>query len=169
MILLSYDGSPDALAAIDRVAELMPGAHATVLTVWEPFIDLMTRSGAMGTGMGTVDLCAGAEEIDAAEMQAALARATEGAEHATAAGLIARPLAAVRRDDIAHTILGAAAAIDADLVVLGTRGRGGMKSFLLGSVSHAVLQHADRSVLVVPHPTLAEHRRASGHPDTVAA
>jgi hypothetical protein len=30
---------------------------------------------------------------------------------------------------------------------------------LLGSVSHAVLQHADRAVIVVPSPAVAEERR----------
>ena len=42
---------------------------------------------------------------------------------------------------------------------MGTRGLSGVKSFLLGSVSHAVVQHADRAVLVVPSPELSERRR----------
>lgn len=45
------------------------------------------------------------------------------------------------------------------MIVLGTRGLGGVKSFLLGSVSHAVVQHADRPLLIVPSPDLAEQRR----------
>jgi hypothetical protein len=39
-----------------------------------------------------------------------------------------------------------------------------VKSFLLGSVSHQVVQHADRAVLVVPSPTLSEERRSSAYP-----
>ncbi|MGZ4325074.1 MAG: universal stress protein, partial [Solirubrobacteraceae bacterium] len=50
MILIAYDGSPDARSAIDHAGELFSGEPATVLTVWEPFIDVMTRTGA-GLGL----------------------------------------------------------------------------------------------------------------------
>jgi nucleotide-binding universal stress UspA family protein len=128
-----------------------------VITVWEPFLDTLTRTGALG--LGVADAYADAEQIDAASLDAALTTAAEGAERATAAGLAAQPQATRRHDSIANTLLAAAAEADADVVVMGTRGLSGVKSFLLGSVSHAVTQHADRAVLVVPAPALAERRR----------
>jgi nucleotide-binding universal stress UspA family protein len=160
MILISYDGSADAQAAIDRAAQLMPGAYATVLTVWTAFMDSMARTCSPGMGLGMAGSYAYAEsgEIDTLSSAAALATATEGAQRATAAGLVATPLAQAREGDIANTILAVGADIDAAVIVLGTRGLNRVKAMLLGSVSHVVVQHADRAVLVVPSAALVARR-----------
>ena len=41
---------------------------------------------------------------------------------------------------------------------MGSRGLTGLKPLLLGSVSHAVIQHASRMVIVVPSPQVAAAR-----------
>lgn len=45
---------------------------------------------------------------------------------------------------------------DADLVVLGSRGLGGVKGLLLGSVTTYAVHHVKRPLLVVPEPEEAE-------------
>jgi nucleotide-binding universal stress UspA family protein len=158
VILVCYDGSPDAQAAIDRAGQLMPGSDATVLSLWETVLEAMSRNGSLGMGLGMIGSY-GDDGADAAIKQAAIDTAAAGAQRANDAGLVASPRVENRHGDIAGTILRTAADMDVDLVVLGTRGLGGVKSLMLGSTSHAVLHHADRPVLVVPSAELAAHRR----------
>jgi nucleotide-binding universal stress UspA family protein len=156
-ILIGYDGSVDAQAAIDRAGLLMPGSEATVFVIWETVLEAMTRSGALGMGSGMIGIDLD-DSADTAIEQAARDTAAEGVQRATAAGLVAQPRIANRDGAIAGIILGVAAEVNADVIVLGTRGLSGVKSLVLGSVSHAVLHHADRPVLVVPSADLAEQR-----------
>ena len=155
MILIAYDGSADAGAAIDRAGELLKGQPATVLTVWERFIDVAARAGA-GVPIVDVDY----ERLDRSSEDQARRQASEGVERAVRAGLAAQARTNVRENSIADTILAQAADVGATVIVMGTRGLTGLKSLLLGSVSHHVLQHADRPVIVVPSPEVAAERAA---------
>jgi nucleotide-binding universal stress UspA family protein len=142
-------------AAIDQAAELFHGEHATVLCVWESFVDVMARTGA---GLGFADGVVNFEEIDSASEASARERAQEGARRAERAGLKAEPSVRVREATIAAAILAAADEVNARAIVMGTRGLTGVKSLVLGSVSHAVLQHSHRPVVIVPSPDVARDR-----------
>ena len=152
MILIAYDGSDDAKAAIEQAGKLFRGETATVLTVWERFIDTMTRSGA-GAGL-IIDYA----EIDTQTAQSAAEKSEEGGKIANEAGLAASAKTAVVESTIANAILDEAASADASVVVTGSRGYTGVKSLLLGSVSHHLVQHADLPVIVVPSPAIAKAR-----------
>lgn len=148
MILICYDGSADAQAAVDRAGLLMAGGDATVLVVWERILETVTRHGSFGMGM--IGFYGDDGAGDAAIKQAAVDTAAAGVQRVAAAGLVAQPRVVNRDAEIAAVMLAEAADLDAGVIVLGTRGLGGVKSLMLGSVSHAVLHHADRAVLVVP-------------------
>jgi nucleotide-binding universal stress UspA family protein len=152
VILIAYDGSDDAQAAIEQAGKLFPGGTATVLTVWERFIDTMARAGA-GAGL-IVDY----DEIDTQAAQSAAEQAEAGAKLANEAGLAASAKTAVVDTTISDAILDEAASAGASVVVTGSRGYTGVKSLLLGSVSHHLVQHADVPVIVVPSPAIAKAR-----------
>lgn len=158
MIVISYDGSPDAQAAIEQAARLMPDATATVLTVWETFVEMIAGVGSVGVGMAMPTVFENSEEIDERSKAAALKTATEGAELASEHGLTAEARVSSKEGGIANTVLITAKELDAELIVMGTRGRGGVKSFLLGSVSHGVVEHASCAVMVVPSEEVAKRR-----------
>ena len=51
-----------------------------------------------------------------------------------------------------HAIADIAEAVDADLIVVGTRGHSSIPGLILGSVAHRLLHVAHRPVLAVPPP-----------------
>jgi nucleotide-binding universal stress UspA family protein len=160
MIIICYDGSEDAQAAADHVIRLFHDQSVTVLTVLESYVQMLAGAGfGLGSGFGV-----GYESSDEAAAVIAQLRdhaqrtADEGARRLRAAGVDADPLVEQRDGSIARTVLAVAERIDADAVVVGTRGRGSATSALLGSVSHELVQHADRAVVVVPSPALARYR-----------
>ncbi len=155
MILLCYDGSEDARAAIDHAGQLLSGQEATVLTAWEPFIEMLSRT---SYGFGMSGSMVNLDEIDAANRAGAQTLAEEGAARARRVGLDAQPRASARLTTVPAAILETARELDADAIVVGSRGLTGIRSLLLGSVSHGVLQNADRPVIVVPSAAVASAR-----------
>jgi nucleotide-binding universal stress UspA family protein len=55
---------------------------------------------------------------------------------------------------------------EADLIVVGNRGRGDVASLVLGSVSHHVVQHASCPVVVIPQLWTETDRRSAVHDQT---
>jgi nucleotide-binding universal stress UspA family protein len=163
MILISYDGSPDSLAAVEQAAELFADQPATVLTVWEPFAEMAARS---SLGLGLVPFTPDSDEIDEASSKSAEQTAADGAALASRLGMTVQHRTSAQTTTTARAILAEADAIGGTAIVMGSRGLTGVKSLLLGSVSHEVVQHADRAVVVVPSPEVAASRARVAHQGT---
>lgn len=160
MILICYDGSADARTAIEQAARLFPDEPATILTVWEPFVEVIARS---PVGFGLAPSVPDADEIDEASRTAAEATASEGAKLAAGLGMTALARSCRQGTTTAREILAQADVLAVEAIVMGSRGLTGVKSLLLGSVSHEVIQHADRTVVVVPSRDVAASRAREMH------
>jgi nucleotide-binding universal stress UspA family protein len=98
--------------------------------------------------------------INEREHAAAQEVADEGAAVFAEAGHLAEGRAVKISVPIDEAIHRHAEELDAFAIVLGSRGRSGLGSILLGDVTGDVLQLAGRPVFVVPSGTLARRRKA---------
>lgn len=143
-LLLALDGSPGSELARDLVAAhpWPAGTSIDAVRVVEPIIDALAGPGYV------IDIPA-TEVLDLESMRAALATDVEPLR---AAGLAVEPVVLVGRP--ASIIVERARRQRADLIVIGSRGRGPIVSMLLGSVSAEVAGHAPCPVLVARTATI---------------
>jgi nucleotide-binding universal stress UspA family protein len=148
-ILIAYDGSDSADAAVGAASELLSGSEleAIVLTIWEPLLVAELRATRFGAPMPAA--ATDSADVDGHSENQARKLAEHGARLARLHGFDATPLWVADDRDVASAILGEAGRFEVDLVVLGTRGHAGIRAFL-GSVANHVLQHSWRPVLVIP-------------------
>lgn len=131
-VLLATDGSECAGVARDLVAAVAwpPGSTIRVVTVVEPL------------GVVEEELRRYGEEV----LEEAVRGVAHGGHAVERAVLRGRPASAIVED---------AREWSADLIVAGSRGRGEIRSMLLGSVAGEVVDHAPCPVLVARRPLLA--------------
>jgi len=159
-LLIAYDGSPNAAGAIEEAARLLPGAKAVVLYARQPLESVAAHL----EGHPALEDVRG---LDAATLDASERLAAEGANYATTLGLAAEArVASIPDTVVSEVIVEVAEEIDARLIVVGSRGRRGLRALLTGSTSTHVLHAAGRPVLVVPSAALADARRQTGGPTT---
>jgi nucleotide-binding universal stress UspA family protein len=152
-LLLCFDGSEDAKRAIERAGALFAGRRALVVTVWQPIVDLdgFAWTGATASPVNVIELNRAAAE-DGARV------ADDGVRVALEAGLEAEPFAVEASGSVSNTIVEIADRQDAAAIIMGSRGLTGVRSMLLGSVSSAVVDHADRPTLIIRHPVTGGER-----------
>lgn len=142
-ILLALDGSPSSDSACQLVGSLTwpSGSVVQIVAVAEPAAELLAPLVISAPTVGSFDQQA------SNELEAILDAAVASLE---------RPALAVQRTVLhgrpATLIVEMAVDFRAELVVIGSRGRGPLSSMLLGSVSAEVVDHAPCPILVVRGP-----------------
>ena len=145
-MLFCYDGSEGSRAAMAAAAELVTHpAPAVVLTVWQSAAVLLARSGGFGGGY-----LSDADEVDGEQAKLARDAAEEGVQRAGDHGYDASSRVEQATEGAGRRIIEIADELDARLIVCGRRGLGAVATAFLGSVSHSVLVHAGRPVLIAP-------------------
>jgi nucleotide-binding universal stress UspA family protein len=144
-VLIAYDGSAHAGAAVRDAAAVLRPRTAVVVSVWTPIESVAAALVALPASVAY----AGARAIDTASREEAERLAEEGAELARSGGLDASSRALEGVGPAWSAIVRFADEIDAAVVVTGTRGRSPLAAAVLGSTAQGVLGHAGRPVLVV--------------------
>jgi nucleotide-binding universal stress UspA family protein len=129
---------------------LNPALEVVVLTVWEPIAVRLALGGAFAAGALPDE-----GDLDEQEQSFAKAAAEDGAQRAVQHGYKATALTKESTEGIAQAILAVADEVSARLIVCGQRGRGPIKTALLGSVSHTLAAHTSRPVLIAPEEALS--------------
>jgi nucleotide-binding universal stress UspA family protein len=145
-VLFCFDGSEGSRRALRAVVDLIQRpVDAVVLTVWETLATRLARTGAFAAGSAVAG-----DDLDVQEESYAKSVAEEGALRANEHGYKASAMVRESFDGVPQAILETADELSARLIVCGQRGRGPVRSALLGSVSHSLASHARRPVLIAP-------------------
>jgi nucleotide-binding universal stress UspA family protein len=139
-ILVGLDGSPQGRAAAQVATRIAKrnGAELIILTVLPLPVAMI-----------------GGEAYPMAEEEVARARKAgeelleEEAAKAEGEGVQPKKVVMERRDSVVRSILDYSEKQGVDLIVVGTRGLGGLRKMLLGSVASGLTEYAHCSVLVV--------------------
>jgi nucleotide-binding universal stress UspA family protein len=155
-IVIGTDGSDDALAAARRAVDIL-ASDATI-----QLISVAEQPAIVNAGMesGFAGGIATPQEVDAA-WDGAIAEATAALERTASALGVATVEAYVDRGAPGPALCERAKAFSADVVVVGSRGRGAIRRVLLGSVSSYVVHNAPCPVLVVRAGSVPEQQSES--------
>ncbi len=139
-ILVPTDGSKLASQAAMQAIALAAELHAevTLLAVAEPFRML---------AMDSSEYLERQQHHESSAISQCAAMLERQKKRASDSTVICRTLV-LKSDEVARTIADTADSLDCDLIALGSHGRSGLSSLLLGSVTAGVIAKTHRPVLV---------------------
>ncbi len=137
-ILVAIDGSPDADQALTQAIDLAEAEHAR-LTLFAAVVTPPAAAYFGAGGPAAATLAREAETEAETILKTAVRRVPDGVSVSTVQS----------RDPVRPALIQTIKTGHHDLVVMGSRGRGALRSVLLGSVSHYVLHHSPVPVLIV--------------------
>jgi nucleotide-binding universal stress UspA family protein len=136
-LVLGYDGSESATAALDHTVRLASRIGAHVVVVFAYYVT------PLAGGEAAHDYRRALEEVGERDLARAVADLeAAGVETSTRIG----------QGKPADVILAAADEVDAGMIVVGTEGENPITGALLGSVVLKLVQRSSRPLLVVPTP-----------------
>lgn len=154
LILVALDGSKSAHLALDEALRLARATDATLIVVSVVVHDLPVFDPVLGIveaqALDPVAQKEAERELDRARELCALREVRAVAEQVDAHGA-----------SIPEAITRATRSFGADLIVMGTHGRGGLRRCLLGSVAEAVLRLSSVPVLVLHADARDEDQHSS--------
>jgi nucleotide-binding universal stress UspA family protein len=134
-ILVAVDHSDVSARALTAAGELAALSHGEVWVLHLREREMMGKTGMMTSAESSDEAGAGVNDA-VAELTKAGIKA-HGVVRDTVFGYAARE------------IVSDAAGVGADVIIMGSRGRGDLAGLVLGSTAHKVIHLADRPVLVV--------------------
>jgi nucleotide-binding universal stress UspA family protein len=143
-VIVGVDGSQESCSAVRFAAEEAAGRQCPLIAahIWclpEPGGLTMGTRWSRNPDTAWQLMCEAAERV--------LAEALAGLQAQFPSLSIERRV--IHSDDVAASLLTLQDETDAQLLVVGARGQGGLPDLLLGSVSRSVLGHADRPIAIM--------------------
>jgi nucleotide-binding universal stress UspA family protein len=146
-ILLAIDGSADSEEALTQAIDLAASQNAR-LTLFSAAVGPPSTA-YIGGGAGVAATIAAEAEAEASKLLSkAVDRIPEGISVTSIES----------NEPVRPALLAQVKSGEHDLIVMGSRGRGAVRSALLGSVSHFVLHHSPVPVLIVHDDSGSEAR-----------
>lgn len=145
-VLVAYDGSPAAAAAVEEAAHRQwpAGSQIHLVMVLEWPMLLVPQDGLEVSGMLTDEARAPRKDAAYRFLQEAVAMFDSRPD--------LRVTYELREGSVKHALLEAVEDWKADLVLAGSQGRSALGTLFVGSVCHALVSHAPCNVEVIKPP-----------------